>query len=197
MKIPTRFSAPGLAPTSGKKLRLSAVVLAMLLGVSAIAGAQELTYGDLRVPELPSPVCDEVNVPDGYRLGALAYALGVQVYRWSGTNWAFVGPEATLYADACYESVVGIHYAGPTWEANDGSKVVASRIAGCAPIRGIIPWLRLGATRNEGSGRFARVAQIQRLNTIGGVAPAEPGQAIGEEARVPYTAEYYFYRPKN
>ena len=35
---------------------------------------------------------------------------------------------------------------------------------------------------------------IQRVNTTGGIAPAAPGTTVGEEARVPYTAEYFFYR---
>ena len=43
-------------------------------------------------------------------------------------------------------------------------------------------------------GRFARLTFIQRVNTIGGTAPAEAGAFVGDEARVPYTAEYYFYR---
>jgi len=38
------------------------------------------------------------------------------------------------------------------------------------------------------------VTQIQRVNTVGGNAPANPGSVTGEEARVPYTAEYFFYR---
>jgi hypothetical protein len=32
------------------------------------------------------------------------------------------------------------------------------------------------------------------VNTVGGKAPTDPGSFVGEEARVPYTAEYYFYR---
>ena len=35
---------------------------------------------------------------------------------------------------------------------------------------------------------------IQRVNTVGGLAPAEPGDFVGQEVEVPYTAEYYFYR---
>jgi hypothetical protein len=147
-----------------------------------------------RAPELPSPVCDEVNVPEGNRVSSHVYASGVQIYRWSGTNWAFIAPEATLFADSCYEREVGIHYAGPTWEASDGSKVTGVRIAGCTPYRGAIPWLRLGATSAPGHGKFARLTSIQRVNTIGGTAPAEAGAFVGDEARVPYTAEYYFYR---
>jgi hypothetical protein len=88
---------------------------------------------------------------------------------------------------------VGI-YAGPTWEANDGSTVVGARLAGCSPYRGAIPWLRLGATSGPGQGRFARLTFIQRVNTIGGTAPAEAGAFVGEEARVPYTARLLLSR---
>jgi hypothetical protein len=118
----------------------------------------------------------------------------VQIYRWDGTSWVFVAPEARLFADPCYEGQVGLHYAGPTWEANDGSKVVGSAPIRCTPFRGAIPWLRLDATSLSDHGRFARLTYIQRVNTIGGTAPAEAGAFVGDEARVPYTAEYFFYR---
>ena len=39
-----------------------------------------------------------------------------------------------------------------------------------------------------------KVSFIQRLNTVGGKAPARPGAFPGQVARVPYTADYYFYR---
>ena len=149
---------------------------------------------DNRAPELPSPLCDKVNVEDGHRVSSQVYALGVQIYRWSGTNWAFIGPEAVLYADPCYSDAVGAHYAGPTWEANDGSFVKAGRVDGCTPFRGAIPWLLLKKTSASGNGRFGDVTFIQRVNTIGGTAPAEAGTFVGDEARVPYTTEYFFYR---
>lgn len=168
------------------KLTFTAVALAFL--APAFAARAE------SAPELPSLVCDKVNVGDTNKVSSHAYALGVQVYRWSGTNWVFIAPEATLYSEQCYENRIGIHYAGPTWEANDGSVVQAARLDGCTPYRGAIPWLRLGAISNSGNGNFGRVTFIQRVNTIGGIAPAEAGTFIGDEARVPYTAEYYFYR---
>jgi len=174
-------------------LILPALVLAGVLS-TATTRADDDVQLPRRAPELPSPVCDEVNAPDGQRVSAHVYALGVQIYRWSGTNWVFVAPEATLFADPCYAWEVGIHYAGPTWEATDGSKVVAARINGCTPERGAIPWLLLGATSTSDYGRFGRTTHIQRVNTIGGTAPAEAGAFVGDEARVPYTTEYYFYR---
>jgi hypothetical protein len=159
--------------------------------------SQSATYPETRgmgVPELPSPACDDIQVPDGQRVAAHLYAAGVQIYRWSGLQWEFVAPEAELYANACHESLVGLHYAGPTWEALDGGKVVAARQAGCSPSPGAIPWLRLFTTQAPARGRFARVTFIQRINTVGGTMPATPGTIVGEEARVPYTAEYLFFR---
>ena len=177
------------------KLNVSALLLALITLASSVSADDE--DQQRREPELPSPVCDELALSDEYQLSAHVYALGVQIYRWSGTAWTFIGPEATLYADPGYRGKVGIHYSGPTWEANDGSIVMAARIAGCTPNRGAIPWLLLGATSTSDHGYFANVARIQRINTIGGTAPAEAGAFIGDEARVPYTTEYLFYRATN
>jgi hypothetical protein len=89
---------------------------------------------------------------------------------------------------------VGTHYAGPTWESVSGSKVVGTVAQRCTPIATAIPWLSLTATSSEGPGIFRRVEFIQRLHTVGGLAPSAPAASAGEEARVPYTAEYFFYR---
>ncbi len=174
--------------------RALAIVAFALPGLIGQARADDDRREHRSAPELPSPVCDTVNVPDGQRVSAHVYALGVQIYRWTGTNWAFVAPEARLFADACYQKQVGTHYAGPTWEANDGSFVKAARLQGCTPHPGAIPWLLLGTTSASADGEFSRVTYVQRIDTIGGTAPAEAGTFVGAEARVPYTAEYYFYR---
>jgi hypothetical protein len=150
--------------------------------------------GQGRQADLPSPQCDSLNVPAGSRISSRVYAKGVQIYRWNGTSSAFVGPEATLYADPGYHGEIGTHYAGPTLEAEDGSKVVAARVADCLPERGAIPWLRLDATSSSPTGKFGRITHVLRVNTIGGTAPATAGASVGDEARVPYTTEYYFYR---
>ena len=41
---------------------------------------------------------------------------------------------------------------------------------------------------------FQHTRFIQRVNTTGGTAPASPGTVVGEEAEVPYTALYRFFR---
>lgn len=149
--------------------------------------------GNDRGPGLPLPLCQSIQVPEGNRVAFHAFALGVQVYRWNGSAWAFQGPVANLYADASFRGQIGTHYGGPTWESNGGSKVVGRRVdsTGCTPDAKAIPWLLLEVVLNDG---FNAATYVQRVNTTGGVAPAAPGSAVGEEARVPYTAEYYFYR---
>jgi hypothetical protein len=127
-------------------------------------------------------------------------ATGVQIYT-CGKNdagapaWVFKAPEATL--SDTQKKQIGKHYAGPTWEVADGSKVAGTvKARADAPDGNAIPWLLLGATSTAGTGVLARVANIQRLNTAGGNAP--PAQTcnethVGTESRVPYTATYYFY----
>lgn len=168
------------------------VLLAFAMLVAPAALAQE----GPRTPDLPTPLCDSIRVDAGHEVAFHTYAVGVQVYRWNGTAWVFVEPVASLFADKGYRGQVGTHYAGPTWESNSGSKVIGRRVAGtgCTPDAGAIPWLKLEAVTTDGPGIFNGVTFIQRVNTTGGNAPAAPGTTVGEEARIPYTAEYYFYR---
>jgi hypothetical protein len=128
-------------------------------------------------------------------------AKGVQIYecRASKTQpgayeWAFVAPDAALFDTT--GRLIGKHYAGPHWEAADGSKVVAKLIERAdAPKAADIPWLLLGAKSVGPDGAFSKVTSIQRVNTVGGVAPkagCSQGNA-GTPARIPYTADYYFF----
>lgn len=174
--------------------------LVLLLTVAGVAlpsipatGAGESS----REPDLPSPVCDNLQVPPGNRVAFHVYAIGVQIYRWNGAGWGFVEPVATLFADADYHGKVGTHYVGPSWESNGGSKVVAARVAGCSPDPTAIPWLLLQTVSNDDPGIFGSVTFIQRVNTTGGMAPTAPGSSIGTTIEVPYTAEYYFYRARD
>lgn len=173
--------------------------LFVLLAVATIAAQSAHAAEGGRTPDLPLPLCESIQVEEGNKVSFHTYAVGVQVYRWNGTAWAFVEPVANLYADRGFHGQVGTHYAGPTWESNSGSKVVGRRVVntGCTPNANAIPWLKLEAVTTEGPGVFDGVTFIQRVNTTGGVAPAAPGTFVGEEARVPYTAEYFFYRAAN
>ena len=169
---------------------------AQLAAPSAAAPVSALTTGavsgtDSRVVNLGE--CDELRAPAGSKLAFRAYAKGVQIYSWNGTSWSFVAPSAVLSADAAGNSTVATHYAGPTWESNSGSKVVGTLLDRCVADAGSIPWLSLTAVATDSTGVFRRVNFIQRVNTVGGVAPSVPG-VTGDTARVPYTSEYLFYR---
>ena len=172
--------------------------LFVLLAFAMLAPAA-LAQEESRTPDLPTPLCDSIRVDAGNEVAFHTYAVGVQVYRWNGSAWVLTGPVANLYADEGYRGQVGTHYAGPTWESNSGSKVVAARVlnTGCAPDANAIPWLLLKKVTTDGAGIFDGVTFIQRVNTVGGLAPSEPGEFVGDEARVPYTAEYFFYRAKH
>jgi len=107
---------------------------------------------------------------------------------------SFVAPEADLFANPGGTGLIGVHYAGPTWESVSGSKVVGLVEQRCIADSDDIPWLLLSAVSSEGPGPFGHVTYIQRVNTSGGIAPTQAGNNPGDLARVPYTTEYYFYR---
>ncbi|HJZ87974.1 MAG TPA: DUF3455 domain-containing protein [Polyangia bacterium] len=148
----------------------------------------------------PPSVSAPLRAPDDERVVLRADARGVQIYDCrmaldgSGWEWVLRGPEADLRGDP--GRVIVRHYAGPTWEAADGSKVVGELVRRLpAPKREAVPWLLLRAQKTEGSGVLAGVTWIQCVDTQGGQAPALgcDGGHAGASARVPYRATYYFY----
>jgi hypothetical protein len=173
--------------------RIGILAAVAVLGIPALITPLQAD-SDARTPEVPSPLCDDINAPVGHRLKFRAYAIGVQIYEWTGSGWLFKGPEADLYADAGLNGKIGTHSVGPTWEANDGSVVLGASPVRCPLSPNDIPWLLLTANSLEYPGLFSNITYIQRVNTEGGIAPSNSGSFVGEIARVPYTAEYYFYR---
>jgi hypothetical protein len=149
-----------------------------------------------------NPVVPEnLKVPPTQTLSVVAQASGVQIYECAASKtdptrfeWAFKSPEAELVDNA--GKSIGKHYAGPTWESNDGSKAVGEvKARDDGPDANAIPWLLLSAKSTEGNGIFGKTQSVQRVNTVGGKAPADGcSQAqIGKEARIPYRATYNFY----
>ncbi|HYV66220.1 MAG TPA: DUF3455 domain-containing protein [Myxococcales bacterium] len=147
----------------------------------------------------PAQVPENLRVPEGHGLVLRAAARGAQVYTCkakaadpAGYEWVLKAPEAELF-DA-KGTKIGHHYAGPTWESVDGSRVVGEAVQR-SPAQGTIPWLLLRAKSNEGAGVLAGVKYIQRVDTTGGSAPASGCDAahVGAEARVDYSANYDFF----
>lgn len=146
-------------------------------------------------------VPETLKVPMSQVLSLEAQATGVQIYECKASKddpmkfeWIFKAPEAELFDRDGKK--IGRHYAGPTWESNDGSNVVGEvRARDNGPDPNAIPWLLLSAKSTSGNGVFSQTQSIQRVQTAGGKAPAEGcNQAqAGKEMRVPYKAKYYFY----
>jgi hypothetical protein len=143
-------------------------------------------------PNLPA-VPDNLKPPAGAKILLQAQAAGDQVYSCDGANWVFARPDAKLFDESGKQ--IGSHFAGPTWELNDGSRVIGKVVASAMPDPDSVPWLLLEAVDHQGAGLMTQVTRIQRLSTSGGKAPAtgcDSGHK-GQETRSHYTAIYVFY----
>ena len=107
----------------------------------------------------------------GETVVATFHAEGAQIYdckpdAGGKPTWQFREPIATLLLDG---KTVGRHYAGPSWEASDGSAVTGKALANVpGTTAGDIPWLKLEVTARRGAGTLAGVTTGQRIKTRGG-----------------------------
>ena len=152
----------------------------------------------------PPPVALSVPttlIPVGEKLVGTVVAQGVQIYECrvksgdsTGPEWVFVAPEADLFDE--HGKPTGKHYAGPRWDAGDGSVIAGTvRASVGAPRPDSIPWLLLTTQSVGGPGRFAAVTSVQRIDTAGGTAPdagCTPA-VLGRTVRVPYAAVYAMF----
>ena len=129
------------------------------------------------------------------------HAKGDQIYacKMDGGQftWALKAPDAQLFDDN--GKPFGKHFAGPSWEASDGSRITGKAVANApSPDPDSIAWLRVNVVGHDGNGLLSAVTTVQRLNTKGGKAPASGCDAahVGQDVRVPYSADYLFYATK-
>jgi hypothetical protein len=121
-------------------------------------------------------VPESIQVPAGEELVFMARATGFQIYvcRPDADGkpvWTLKAPEAELFDEQ--GKPIGKHFGGPTWQLNDGSQVDAKMAAKAdAPDPKAIPWLLLTVTGHSGNGKLSGVTSIQRVNTVGGLAPS-------------------------
>jgi hypothetical protein len=172
---------------------LASVVLSLLAvpAVAAIAPPSGLAF-NMR------PSADEVPA---FRL----QASGVQIYECRAllTNpdrfaWQAVAPDVTL-ADPGTGGDVAVLRSVDLWNSlTDRSSVSAVLRATQSAGTRNLPWTYMRAIPTAADGMFAGVTSIQRVNTNGGAAPATgcAADTAGSESRVPFSAEYYFYKPR-
>jgi hypothetical protein len=173
-----------LALTRNRSVGLGALALGLALTSPALGAA----------PPPTAPAAFEV----ADRVAALSvHAAGAQLYQCepdaSGRlAWVFREPIAALINDD--GKTIGRHFAGPTWELDDGSAVKGKLLASAQGAgAGDIPLLTLAAIEPRGSGVLAGVSQILRLNTHGGAFKGSCSRA-GELHAEPYAADYVFLR---
>ncbi len=152
------------------------------------------TVAGQQVPQQLQPPANEQLLFQVHAKGDQVYACKADVEQYA---WILKAPDAQLFDKN--GKPFGRHFAGPSWEANDGSRVAGQAVANApSPDAISIPWLLVKIVSHDGSGVLSRATSIQRLNTKGGKAPSsgcdEPH--AGQELRVPYSADYLFYAPK-
>jgi hypothetical protein len=162
--------------------------------LAAAGAALPLSVAAQQVPQ-------QIQAPAGERLLLQVHAKGDQMYTCKGDAgqfaWTLKAPEAQLFDKD--GKLFGKHFAGPSWESSDGSRVTGKAVANVpSPDGDSIPWLLVNIVSHEGKGVLSNATTIQRLNTKGGKAPASGCDAshMGQEVRVPYSADYLFYAPK-
>jgi hypothetical protein len=172
-------------------------ILPTLIGAVVLAGALTTTATATSYPVLPPKVPAEIQPEAGNEPFEVGHALGVQVYQCNGTAWTFVEPKAVLVTNRLQ---IISHFAGPTWQHQDGSSTQGTLVKLVTVDAKSIPWLLLSA-KNQTAGKFGNrltpTTFIQRINTRGGVEPAAStctAANAGAKKEVPYTADYYFWR---
>ena len=143
-----------------------------------------------------------VQVPAGNKVALETVGVGEITYQCSAKKdmagqfeWVFVGPDAGLKDRS--GKIVGKYYGPPaTWEANDGSKVTATQVAVSTNGAANLPLQLTKANPATGMGMMQGVTFIQRVATVGGVAPSAACSKANEGANqlVRYTADYIYYK---
>ena len=195
-----------LAPRPRLVMSLAALTVAFALPSPARAD-------DVTPPRVPP----NIQVPAGNKAFLEGYAIGTQDYvclpSGSGFAWTFFGPQATLFNE--HDEQIITHFLSPnpfeqapnpfenglpraTWQdSEDTSKVWGSTLQSVTVDPTAIPWLLLQVVGAEdgptGGDELSETTYIQRLNTVGGLAPSTPC-TVGMMALVPYTADYFFYK---
>jgi len=198
-----------------------ASALTLAFAISAPAHASKIA-----TPPVPSPdlQADAGSHPFlvGHATGTQNYVCSLSATSTTGVAYVLFTPEATLFNDDGEQlithffspnpdlrdpntsaTVVAEGAVRPTWQhSRDASRVWAKlHPKGSLVVnQGSIPWLLLDKVGTEkglaGGDILTKTTQIQRLNTVGGAAPAQGCASpldVGNSAFVPYVADYFFY----
>jgi hypothetical protein len=176
----------------------------LLIAFAVLASAVLAVAGPARAAPAPPAVPGDIVVPAGHKPFLLAHAEGVQIYtcqtREAGYGWSPATPRAVLRDDRGHQ--IGTHFGGPAWRADDGSTVLGSRVDGETVDPTAIQWLLVkadSATPGPDGDRLAGTKYLQRINTVGGMAPPSAHcneDTVWSHTEIPYTADYLFWKER-
>lgn len=212
-----RYLKPEFFRTIGR-LSVTSMILAAAAALAFTISSPQPVYADDVIT--PPPVPANIQVPAGNVPYLVGHAAGTQNYVClpSGDTFRYTlfTPQATLFNDDMEEIMT--HYFGPNpdeggtiraaWQhSQDTSTVWGQVMPGnsstdsryVAP--GAIAWLLVTIVGDQagptGGDKLTQTTYIQRVNTSGGAAPStgcSSASNIGNQAFVPYTTDYYFYK---
>jgi hypothetical protein len=186
---------------------VTALGMAFTFALPQAADAQTVT---------PPVVPADIAVPAGHEAFLLGRGVGTQNYvcqpaaSLGRVAWTLFTPQATLFNDQ--NEQLTTHFFSPnpveggnpvrvTWEDSADTSTVWARLIASATVNpNAIAWLLLEVvgTRVGPTGGHALTGTtfIQRVNTVGGLAPptgCDVLRDVGRKAFIPYTADYFFY----
>jgi hypothetical protein len=184
-----------------------ASVMTVTLALPIVSDAQTLT---------PPAVPPEIAVSSPNEAFLIGHAFGTQNYECQPAQnlgrvaWTLFTPEATLLDELGNQLTTHFFSPNPieggtvvraTWQHSVDTSTVWARATGSVVVDPTaIAWVRLqtvGTRVGPNGGTTLSVTTfIQRVNTVGGVAPkdgCEQLDDVGRKAFVPYTADYVFY----
>jgi len=173
-------------------------------GAAASPTGPASTAGATTVPNVEPPprpwlgLFSQIRAPSEVEPAFELSANGVQIFRCEPDKrdfrWAFRLPEAELRDGR--GQVVARHGTGYSFEHVDGSRLLGTIVSyDSASSSDSVPWLLL-QTRSYGQGEFEKVSYVQRINTVGGMPPAQcSADQVNRVLRVPFSANFVFYRP--
>jgi len=163
------------------------------------------------------PVPANLEVPAPHQVVLVGHAVGTQNYvclpSGAGVAWTLFTPQATLFRKTGKQLLTHFFSPNPVenstvraaWQNSRDSSTVWGLVAESSSdpnfvAPGAIPWLLVKTAGVQegptGGDQVTDTTFIQRLNTIGGVAPTTGcglASDIGNKAFVPYLADYFFY----
>ena len=190
---------------------VTALGFAITIALPHAARAQAVT---------PPPVPANIEVPAGNHAYFVGHGVGTQNYVCAPAKsigqvaWTLFTPQATLFGDAGEQ--LTSHFFSPnpvegntairaTWrDSQDSSTVWAKANASSSDPAFVnanaVAWVLLQTVGTQvgptGGANLTRTTFIQRLNTIGGLAPStgcDVPTDLGSKAFMPYTADYFFF----